>query len=198
MSEMPANVQQAIDIVEDECFLNDFSPVEKTKSRKILWRVGNIIRDRIKASAAARCSADSAQPVAWRWRSIFNDSSWCYGPVMPTAHDQYVTEPLYVRTEPQSSSMASDDPTASKEWNDGCDFAMTQLCKFLDVEPSSVSWDAATETVEGDVSAVIGNILRAKFGEDWGPQCQAVSAQHRYDQDGQTCPTCGRVGNSEG
>jgi hypothetical protein len=80
-------------------------------------------------------------------------------------------------TEPQSSSMASDDPTASKEWNDGCDFAMTQLCKFLDVEPSSVSWDAATETVEGDVSAVIGNILRAKFGEDWGPQCQAESAK---------------------
>jgi hypothetical protein len=79
------------------------------------------------------------------------------------------------RTEPQSASMASDDPTASKEWNDGCDFAMTQLCKFLDVEPSSVSWDAATETVEGDVSAVIGNILRAKFGEDWGPQCQEGS-----------------------
>lgn len=76
------------------------------------------------------------------------------------------------RNEPQS---ASEDPTASKEWNDGCDFAMTQLCKFLDVEPRSVSWDAATETVEGDVSAVIGNILRAKFGEDWGPQCQAVS-----------------------
>jgi hypothetical protein len=48
-------------------------------------------------------SADSAQPVAWRWRSIFNDSSWCYGPVMPTAHDQYVTEPLYVRTEPQAA-----------------------------------------------------------------------------------------------
>jgi hypothetical protein len=59
MSEMPASVQQAINIVEDECFLNDFSPVEKTKSRKILWRVGNIIRDRIKASAAARCSAGS-------------------------------------------------------------------------------------------------------------------------------------------
>jgi hypothetical protein len=112
MSEMPANVQQAIDIVEDECFLNDFSPVEKTKSRKILWRVGNIIRDRIKASAAARCSADSAQPVAWRWRSIFNDSSWCYGPVMPTAHDQYVTEPLYVRTEPQKSSSSNERPAA--------------------------------------------------------------------------------------
>lgn len=67
MSEMPVSIQQAIDIVEDECFLNDFSPVEKTKSRKILWRVGNIIRDRIKASAAARCSADSEHPVAWRY-----------------------------------------------------------------------------------------------------------------------------------
>jgi hypothetical protein len=74
-----------------------------------------------------------------------------------------------LRVQPQALSTPDDDPTASKEWNEGCDFAMTQLCKFLGVEPSSISWDAATETVEGDVSAVIGNILRAKFGEDWGP-----------------------------
>jgi hypothetical protein len=65
--------------------------------------------------------------------------------------------------------MSDDDPTASKEWNEGCDFAMRQLCSFLGVDPMSVSWDAATETVEGDVCAVIGNILRAKLGENWGP-----------------------------
>ena len=29
-----------------------------------------------------------------------------------------------------------------------------------------VNWDAATETLDGDVQAVIGNILRARFGED--------------------------------
>lgn len=61
------------------------------------------------------------------------------------------------------------DPTADERWNAGCDFAMTRLCAYLNVDPASVSWDAATETVEGDVSAVIGNILTVKFGEDWSP-----------------------------
>lgn len=64
---------------------------------------------------------------------------------------------------------AASDPTANPAWNDGCDYAMTQLCLFLGVNQNDVRWDAATETVEGDVQAVIGNILRAKFGEDWGP-----------------------------
>lgn len=71
-----------------------------------------------------------------------------------------------------------DDPTSDARWNEGCDFAMTQLCKFLGVEPGSVNWDAATETVEGDVSAVIGNILCSKFGEDWGPKSTFTPA-HR-------------------
>ncbi|WP_293811275.1 hypothetical protein [uncultured Bosea sp.] len=66
-----------------------------------------------------------------------------------------------------------DDPTADERWNAGCDFAMTQLCSYLNVDPVSVSWDAATETVEGDVSAVIGNILSAKFGENWSPDASA-------------------------
>jgi len=69
----------------------------------------------------------------------------------------------------RSSPVTESDPTASAEWNNGCDFAMVQLCKYLSVDPKSVNWDAATETVDGDVQAVIGNILRAKFGEDWGP-----------------------------
>ncbi|HMI56396.1 MAG TPA: hypothetical protein VK494_09425 [Gemmatimonadaceae bacterium] len=68
-----------------------------------------------------------------------------------------------------SAGNVDDDPTASEPWNLGCDFAMIQLCNFLGVQPTTVSWDAATETLDGDVQAVIGNILRAKFGEDWGP-----------------------------
>lgn len=67
----------------------------------------------------------------------------------------------------EASSHTGDDPTSSAEWNNGCDFAMTQLCNVLGVDPNLVSWDAATETVDGDVAAVIGNILRAKFGDDW-------------------------------
>lgn len=70
----------------------------------------------------------------------------------------------------------ADDPTASAEWNNGCDFAMIQLCHFLGVDQHSVHWDAATETVDGDVQAVIGNILRAKFGDDWGPANARSSA----------------------
>jgi hypothetical protein len=66
-------------------------------------------------------------------------------------------------------AMQDDDPTANEQWNAGCDFALAHLCKFLGVDFKAVSWDAATETVDGDVLAVIGNILRVKFGEDWGP-----------------------------
>lgn len=54
--------------------------------------------------------------------------------------------------------------------DEGIDFALMQLCSVLGVDPQSVTWDAATETRDGDVQAIIGNILRAKFGEDWGPQ----------------------------
>jgi hypothetical protein len=62
-----------------------------------------------------------------------------------------------------------DDPSSDERWNAGVDFAMKRFCDALDVKPDSFSWDAATETVDGDVSAVIGNMLRAKFGEDWDP-----------------------------
>lgn len=65
-----------------------------------------------------RCSAVSAEPVAWRWRSIFNDSSWCYGPVMPTAHDQYVTEPLYVRAKPQTAPTKIADQDLRRRWRE--------------------------------------------------------------------------------
>lgn len=70
-----------------------------------------------------------------------------------------------------------DDPASDERWNAGCDFAMLRLCEFLSVDPALVRWDAATETVEGDVSAVIGNILRGKFGEDWGPNDVTLRAQ---------------------
>ena len=61
------------------------------------------------------------------------------------------------------------DPSSDERWNAGCDFAMLQLCAYLDVDPDSVNWDAATETVDGDVQAVIGNIMRSRLGEDFDP-----------------------------
>lgn len=60
-----------------------------------------------------------------------------------------------------------DDPSADERWNAGLDYGQTQLCKVLGVDPTSVSWDAATETLDGDVQSVIGNILTARFGDDW-------------------------------
>lgn len=88
---------------------------------------------------------------------------------------------------------AASQPTDQAE--DECiDFALLQLCGFLGVDPQSVSWDAATETRDGDVRAVIGNILRAKFGEEWDPK--AAPSQHerltgpQLKVDWVNCPIC--------
>ncbi|WCA57560.1 hypothetical protein G6M16_007590 [Agrobacterium tumefaciens] len=62
------------------------------------------------------------------------------------------------------------DPSRDERWNAGVDYAMKQLCSFLSVDPNNVSWDAATETLDGDIQAVIGNVLRGHFGENWGPE----------------------------
>lgn len=59
------------------------------------------------------------------------------------------------------------DPSADERWNAGCDYAMTALCKLLRINTDDVTWDAATEELEGDVLAVIGNILTVRFGDDW-------------------------------
>jgi hypothetical protein len=163
----------------------------------------------------AQSSADSAQPVAWPWRSIFNDSSWCYGPVMPTAHDQYVTEPLYVRTEPQASAdrdgfdkedFADDGaylarfstaPTVPQTAPSSYEPGEQDVRRFIE---SAVLW-IPSEGVKGrnglDATETI-DLVTKRLIEALRSRCQAVSAQHRYDQDGQTCPTCGRVGNGEG
>lgn len=67
-----------------------------------------------------------------------------------------------------------DDPSADERWSAGLDYGQTQLCAVLGVDPQQVNWDAATETLDGDVQAVIGNILTARFGDDWRT---ALSAQ---------------------
>lgn len=62
-------------------------------------------------------------------------------------------------------------------FDEGVEFALTRLCKFLGVDLKSVCWDAATETVDGDVSAVIGNILCAKYGDYFSPQLAVFTAR---------------------
>lgn len=60
-----------------------------------------------------------------------------------------------------------DDPSADERWCAGLDYGQTQLCNVLGVDPASINWDAATETLDGDVQSVIGKILAARFGDDW-------------------------------
>lgn len=85
-----------------------------------------------------------------------------------------------------------DDPGADERWNAGLDFGMMRFCEALGVDPKSVSWDAATETLDGDVSAVIGNILRAKFGEDFDrDSVSPCSADTEHDVPEWQRPACG-------
>lgn len=62
------------------------------------------------------------------------------------------------------------DITEDGIWNSGVDTALIELCAVLGVDVGSFSWDAATEDVGGDIRAVIGNIMRAKYGENWDPK----------------------------
>ncbi|WP_375274447.1 DUF3850 domain-containing protein [Methylorubrum thiocyanatum] len=66
-----------------------------------------------------------------------------------------------------------DDPSSDVRWNAGLVYGQDQLCRVLGVDPDKVSWDAATETLDGDVQSVICNILRAWAGDDW----QALAAR---------------------
>ena len=47
-----------------------------------------------------------------------------------------------------------------------------------------MTWDAATEELEGDVLAVLGNILTVRFGDDWrnaAPQPASVDREALAD-----------------
>lgn len=77
-----------------------------------------------------------------------------------------------------------EDPYSDERWQVGCDFALGQLCEYLDVDPALICWDAATETVDGDVKSVIGNIMRAKFDEEWSPRASSEPAVGVADKEG--------------
>lgn len=67
-----------------------------------------------------------------------------------------------------------DDPSADERWNAGLDYGMVQLCAVLGVDSKVVYWDAATETLDGDVCAAIGNIFNTKYGKDFDPTAPVV------------------------
>lgn len=54
----------------------------------------------------------------------------------------------------------------TEDFHTGITYAIEALSCVLGIDVNSFSHDAATETTEGDVMAVLGNCLNAKFGED--------------------------------
>lgn len=68
------------------------------------------------------------------------------------------------------------DPASDERWNAGVDYAITQLCSVFGVDPKAISWDAATETLDGDVSSVLCNVLVAAYGEEWSSNERDTSA----------------------
>lgn len=62
------------------------------------------------------------------------------------------------------------EPRDSDDFEAGVDYAIEALAEVLEIDVNSFSHDAATETLEGDVKAVIGNALNAALGDDWTDQ----------------------------
>lgn len=76
------------------------------------------------------------------------------------------------RSTPGTGSVEEDDAdlASDEKWNAGVNYAIERLCQIFDVDPKSISWDAATETLDGDVMSVLCNVLVAAYGEEWSSQ----------------------------
>lgn len=132
--------------------------------------------------AAAKITALSAPksrfPFAWAWQD--DDLVWQATCDEDRAHHSarvkgYEVVDLYRAASPTPAPTQGDGAETEQTFDEGIDFALGQLCAFLNVDQTAVTWDAATETLDGDVRSVIGNILRAKFGEDWSPAAPSPS-----------------------
>jgi hypothetical protein len=113
--------------------------------------------------AASQAFCNRGIDIACPWDGDLSDEERERFDAMVAAIDAYNSvrrSPTEARGEPV------DDPDDEK-WNAGVNFAITQLCEIFGIEPRSMSWDAATETVDGDVSSVLCNVLRAAYGENW-------------------------------
>lgn len=87
--------------------------------------------------------------------------------------------------EARVSSCLSINPTSATDLGEvtgengeldaGINYAIERLCEILDVDPKSISWDAATETLDGDVMSVICNVLIAAYGDDWSSKPEDIA-----------------------
>ena len=110
-------------------------------------------------AACCRPSDDDREPLMtreWFERKVVleGDADTSVGPLTsrPTRNAEVGDE----------EDLASDD-----RWNAGVNYAIERLCEILGVDPKAINWDAATETLDGDVMSVICNVLVAAYGEEW-------------------------------
>lgn len=128
------------------------------------------VRNMLRAALTSPPKAGAGEPRAWEgyWpgagsvnsqtsftRSHAEMERWRRGGAEIT--------PLYATPEPRRDGVREEDG----DLDAGINYAIERLCEVLDVDPKSISWDAATETMDGDVMSVICNVLRAAYGEEW-------------------------------
>ncbi|MCC7464596.1 MAG: hypothetical protein IT480_19295 [Gammaproteobacteria bacterium] len=138
--------------------------------------------------AAALSAAPVAQEPAWRYEiqqgpDGETDWAWVYDAennLVCTAKTYHAAAIVRASSPPATPAGLEedwrDDPSADERWQAGLDYGMERFCSMLGVDPKDVRWDAATEELDGDVCAVIGNILRVKFGDDFDPMKPLPSA----------------------
>ena len=68
-----------------------------------------------------------------------------------------------------------EDLASDERWNEGVNYAIKQLCELLGIDWRTINWDAATETLDGDVRSVIGNVLVAAYGEEWSSDAETTA-----------------------
>lgn len=82
--------------------------------------------------------------------------------------------------EVKASEMDEEDLASDDRWNAGVNYAIERLCEIFGIDPKTISWDAATETLDGDVMSVLCNVLVAAYGEEWSSGHSTTAAVRAY------------------
>jgi hypothetical protein len=132
--------------------------------------------------ALSRRSLDTADGVDWReayerlmdWllkypKFTLGDLGQLERDIGPFVREPGPSPAASIPSRPTRNAEVGDEEDLASDdlWNAGVNYAIERLCEILGVDPKSINWDAATETVDGDVMSVICNVLVAAYGEEW-------------------------------
>ena len=109
------------------------------------------------------------EPVAYQHDAIDHKETIFTKAHAPTLMG-FTSTPLYTRPSPSvppQGETSEEDLASDDRWNAGVNYAIERLCEIFGIDPKSINWDAATETLDGDVMSVICNVLVAAYGEEW-------------------------------